>query len=206
VPRGAQLFFMGRLRKKATKRQLSPKRYFIRYQSFWETEEAMTKEEQNIFLSEEYTEAIRYMDNAKEALQKAKKENDGYYKDEKYVRTACGIAYLGVLIALDAWFKLKGVQTPKKRKSKSIEFYEDNVAKLDGKMLSRLNSVYNVLHLEGYYRSETNAKIISAGFETAYEIIDKIKPENLIEIKESKVNGIKRVLDKLLVSVAATFG
>ena len=167
----------------------------------------MTKEEQNVFLNEEYAESIRYMDNAKETLQKAKKRDDGYYFDKKYVRTACAIAYLGVLVALDAWFKLKCVDMPvsKKKKNKSIEFYEENVAKLDKKMLSRLNSVYNVLHLEGYYREETNVKIISAGFDAAYEIIDKIKPENPVEVKESKTNAAKRILDKTLISVSVIF-
>jgi hypothetical protein len=167
----------------------------------------MTREEQNAFLSEEYSEAVRYMDNAKEALQKAKKRDDGYYSDKKYVRTACAIAYLGVLVALDAWFKLKCADMPnsKKKKNKSIEFYEENVAKLDKKMLSRLNSVYNVLHLEGYYREETNVKIISAGFEVAYEIIDKIKPENPIEVKESKSDALKRMFDKLQILIAVMF-
>jgi exonuclease VII small subunit len=33
----------------------------------------MTPEEQNTFLSKEYAEAIRYMDNAKETLKRAEK-------------------------------------------------------------------------------------------------------------------------------------
>jgi hypothetical protein len=136
----------------------------------------MPIEEQKIFLTKEYAEAIRYMDNAKETLQKAGKEDKSYYNDDKYVRSACGIAYLGVLRVLDAWLKVKGVELPKKKKSKSIEYYMDSIAKIDGKMRSRLSSAYNALHLAGYYWGERKIKMIESGFEDAYEIIDKIKP------------------------------
>lgn len=135
----------------------------------------MPVEEQQVFLTKEYAEAIRYMDNAKEALSKAGKEDKSYYKDDKYVRTACGVAYLGVLRALDAWLKVKGVEASKK-KNKSIEYYMDNTAKLDKKMTSRLNNAYGVLHLDGYYRGTTNIKAIESGFDSAYEIIEKINP------------------------------
>ena len=144
------------------------------------------------------------MDNAKETLQKAKKD-EKHYIDKKYVRTACGTAYLGVLIAIDAWLKIKDVDLPSKKKQKSIELYKEYIAKIDGKMVSRLNTVYDILHLAGYYWGETNVKAISGGFEDAYEIIDKIKPENPVEVKESKASAAKRILDKLLVSVSVMF-
>ncbi|MDR0303338.1 MAG: DUF5618 family protein [Chitinispirillales bacterium] len=137
----------------------------------------MTVCEQNIFLNKEYDEAVRYMNNAREALQKSKKDDDGFYNDAKYVRSACGIAYLGVLRALDAWLTLKGIPKPNKKQRKSIEYYKDNVAKLDGKLTKRLNNAYNILHLSGYYDGETNIKVIQAGFESANEIIERIKPQ-----------------------------
>jgi len=74
----------------------------------------MTNDEQNLYMSKEYAEAMRYMDNAEETLKRAGKQDNGRYKDEKYVRSACGIAYLGVLAALDAWLTLKGIEIPKK--------------------------------------------------------------------------------------------
>jgi hypothetical protein len=136
----------------------------------------MLREEQEKIRQISYAAATRYMSNANEALQKARKENN-YYADVKYVRTACGVAYCGVLVALDAWLALKGVQKPKKPKRTSIDFYKMNVAELDGKMLCSLNTVYNVLHIAGYYDGERNVRVIKAGFESAYEIITKIKPE-----------------------------
>lgn len=45
---------------------------------------------------------MRYINNAKEVLSKAKIENN-IYVDVKYVRSACGIAYLGVLKAIDEY-------------------------------------------------------------------------------------------------------
>jgi len=165
----------------------------------------MTKEEQNIFLSRGYFEAIRYMDNAKETLQRAKKNDDGYYQDKKYVRTACGTAYNGVLVALDAWFEMKGVVNPKKNNRKSVDFYKRNVSLLDKKMSDRFDAAYDILHLFGYYDGLTRVKTILDGFEVAYEIIDKIKPENPVEVKESNVSAAKRVLTKLLISIAVMF-
>ncbi|MDR2448392.1 MAG: DUF5618 family protein [Prevotellaceae bacterium] len=134
----------------------------------------MSIEEQQELKQKSYAEAIRYMNNAKETLQKAKKE-DNFYSDRKYVRTACGTAYNGVLHALDTYLMLKDVEMPGKRR-RSIEFYTRNIAKLDGKLLKYLDSAYEILHLSGYYDGILDARVISAGFDNAYEIIDKIKP------------------------------
>ena len=124
-----------------------------------------------------YNEAIRYMENAKECLKKAKKE-DGYYNDQKYVRMACGTAYSGMLVALDGFFILKGIHKPKSKERKSIEYYQKHIASMDRKMLNNLNSAYKILHLTGYYDGMENATVINMGLEEAYKIIEKIKPEN----------------------------
>jgi len=120
-----------------------------------------------------YAEALRYMNNAKETLKKANKE-DHYYRDSKYVRTACGTAYNGVLLALDAYLLTKGIKKTKGRKS--IDYYQENIGHSDKKLLNHINSVYEVLHLAGYYDGIRDARVIKIGFDTAYEIIDKIKP------------------------------
>ncbi|MDR3189212.1 MAG: DUF5618 family protein [Prevotellaceae bacterium] len=135
----------------------------------------MSIEEQQELKQKSYAEAMRYMSNAKETLQNARKE-DRYYQDRKYVRTACGTAYCGVLLALDTYLLLKDVELPKKKKRRSIEFYEQNISKIDGKMLKYLDTVYSVLHLDGYYDGNLNVNVITAGFDAAYDIIDKIKP------------------------------
>ena len=132
-------------------------------------------QEQQKLKTKYYGEAMRYMDNAKECLKNAKKE-DGYYTDKKYVRMACGTAYSGVLVALDYFLKLKGINKPKGKVRKSIEFYQENLSNQDKKMLTTLNSAYDILHLAGYYDGIEKASIIKIGFDEAYKIIERIKP------------------------------
>jgi len=139
----------------------------------------MLSQEQQELKKKYYSEAIRYMDNAKECLKKAKKEGK-YYNDQKYVKMACGTAYSGVLMALDGFLISKDIELPKGKNRKSIEFYHNNLAKLDKKMLNTLNNVYKVLHLWGYYDGINSADVVKDGFEDAYTIIDKIKPSENI--------------------------
>ncbi|GHV65358.1 hypothetical protein FACS1894199_05830 [Bacteroidia bacterium] len=138
----------------------------------------MSNEEQEGIKQRAYAESMRYMNNAKETLQKANKE-DNFYADKKYVRTACGTAYNGVLLALDTYFELKGVEMPKKKR-RSIEFYTSHVAQLDRKRLNELNAVYDILHLSGYYDGIQDAIVVKRGFEQAYSIIDHIKPIHVL--------------------------
>ena len=129
--------------------------------------------DQDKIRSEYYVEALRFMDNARETLIKAGKEDD-LYKDDKYVKTACGIAYCAVLKALDGYLLLKEVKRQKGRKS--IEYYRENISKIDRKLMQYLNNAYMTLHLDGYYDGNVSVDTISSGFKSAYLIIDKIKP------------------------------
>ena len=72
----------------------------------------MVTYDQDKIMYEYYEEAIRYMDNANETLKKAGKEED-FYKDDKYVKTACGIDYIAVLKAFDGYFIITEVKVPK---------------------------------------------------------------------------------------------
>ena len=135
----------------------------------------MSAEEQYTIKEKYYSEATRYMENAKECLKKAKKDDD-YYQDSKYVKMACGTAYSGLLVALDCFLILKGIDKPKGKLRKSIEYYQSNITKIDKKMLDYLNSAYNILHLSGYYDGERDVVVVKRGFDNAYKIIDKIKP------------------------------
>ena len=133
----------------------------------------MSTTDQDKIRSEYYVEAIRYMDNARETLIKAGKEDD-LYKDDKYVKTACGIAYCAVLKALDGYLLIKEVKRQKGRKS--IEYYRENISKIDRKLMQYLNNAYMTLHLDGYYDGNVSVDTINSGFKSAYLIIDKIKP------------------------------
>ncbi len=119
-----------------------------------------------------YKEAMRYIENAREDLKLAGRDGK-FYADEKYVKSASGIAYSGTLVALDYLFDVKNV--PKRRGRKSIDYYKEHLGKIDKKLLKELNSVYNILHLNGYYEGETSISVINSGFEHATSIIDSIK-------------------------------
>ena len=141
----------------------------------------MSVDEQNQIMEKYHVEAMRYMDNVKECLKKAKiDQKNKYYNDQKYVRMACGTAYNGVLIALDCFLLLKGVTMPTGKNRKSIEFYHNNLAKIDNKILNTLNSAYKILHLWGYYDGIENVTVVKEGLKDAKIIIDKIKPNRLI--------------------------
>src|ERR1035438_8102889 len=109
-----------------------------------------------------FDKATRFMDNAKKELSLSKRHGK-IYEDTKHVSGACGIAYKGVLIALDGIFLLRGIERENKKRA-SIEFYQYNLAKTDKKLLHSLNVVYKVLHIEGYYEEFNDVKILSIGF------------------------------------------
>jgi hypothetical protein len=136
----------------------------------------MSITEQQEVKEQYFNEATRYIENARENLKNAKKEGN-IYRDRKYVWAACGIAYSGVLVALDGYCILKGIHTSNSKKvRKSIEYYQRNLAKQDKKMLDNLNQAYQILHLYGYYDGLDNVNVVKEGFSLANSIIEKIKP------------------------------
>ena len=139
----------------------------------------MSIQEQQKIKEKYYGEAMRYMDNAKEYLKSARKEGK-FYNDKKYVRTACGTAYNGVRVALDGFLMLKDIPKPKGKDRRSIEYYQENIGKIDRKMLNHVNNAYMILHLYGYYDGIEDVRVVNAGFDNAYTIINKIKPAGLL--------------------------
>ena len=121
-----------------------------------------------------YKEAMRYISNAKDILKKTSVEYNVSYKDQKYSRSASGIAYLGVLKALDGYLLLKGIKLP--QKEKNIDNYRKLLSEIDKKVLVFLNNAYSTLQIMGYYHGTTSKKLLQAGFEDAQFIINKIKP------------------------------
>src|SRR5208337_759308 len=96
----------------------------------------------------------RYLANAKETLAKAGIE-DNRYVDIKYVKSACGIAYLGVLKAIDGYLLSHGMTS--KDLPHKVEEYQKALRKHgvhNGKMLGQFNDLYHELHIAGYYRGD----------------------------------------------------
>ncbi|MCL2282341.1 MAG: DUF5618 family protein [Fibromonadales bacterium] len=146
----------------------------------------MTREEQEKVKSKGYALAMRYLNNAKDVLRNAGREGDDdmAFKDTKYVSSASGIAYRGVLFAVRTWLESKDVKFPEAdargmNKGISIDFYRRHLTKHDKKLLRDLNLVYNDLHLSGYYDCTNSVSTINAGLKIAKDIIERVKPQGV---------------------------
>ena len=131
-----------------------------------------------------YREAVRYMNNATEILRTKAQKKDRFYEDARYVRMACGTAYSAVLLALEAYFEIKGMPLEKKKASRTnVKDFEKRLAVLDKKLLKEFSTTYDVLHLSGYYEGQTKYDVIHSGMDSAVQIINKIKPIGLAGLK-----------------------
>ncbi len=124
-----------------------------------------------------HKEALRYLNNAKELLGKSPIEGNRY-ADEKYVKSACGVAYLGVLKAIDEYLINKGLT--QKELPKKIEEYQKALQKHmsihNGKLTKEFDAIYRELHIAGYYRGLlTHVETVKESFKAAKEFIAKVK-------------------------------
>lgn len=122
-------------------------------------------------------EALRYLNNAKEILKKAPTE-DGRYADVKYVQEACGTAYLAVLKVIDEHLIKKGLS--KKELPRSVDAYRKALQKYlaihEGKLLREFESLYEELHIAGYYRGNLHSVgVVKEAFKSAKAFIEKIR-------------------------------
>jgi len=123
------------------------------------------------------SEALQYLENAKEILGKSSIE-DNLYTDEKYIKSAFGMAYLGVLRAIDEYLLDKGLT--KKELPKKVEEYEKALRKYlsvrNGKLLNQFNALYDELHIAGYYRGNLlHVEAVKAIFKAAKDFIEKLR-------------------------------
>jgi len=122
-------------------------------------------------------EALRYLENAKEILKKAPVENS-VFTDVKYVREAYGTAYLAILKAIDEYLLHKGLS--KKELPKSTDGYrralQRHLAIHDGKLLREFESLYEELHIAGYYRGLlSRVDVVKGSLKAAKAFIEKIR-------------------------------
>lgn len=122
-------------------------------------------------------EPIRYLENAKDLLRKSPIEGNRY-ADEKYVKSACGVAYLGVLKAIEEHLLKKGLT--KKELPKKVEEYRKSLQKHisvhNGKLLKEFDDLYDELHIAGYYRGMLHrVNIVKEALKGAKEFIEKLK-------------------------------
>ncbi len=116
-------------------------------------------------------EARRYVENARRTLNENGELNieTKRYEDEKYVRAAGNYLWLGVLLALDAVFKVR-----KDRRTRvDINTYLEAVGKRDRKLLDFVNDGYDVMHLYMNYDGNQAKGVSDEGFRIANTIIDR---------------------------------
>jgi len=120
---------------------------------------------------------LRYMENARETLKRSPTEGNTYL-DIKYVKSACGTAYLGVLRAIDEYLLKRGLnewQLPQ-----SIEGYRDAVKRhlsvRNGKLAREFEMLYKALHMAGYYRGLLqNTEMVKDALRAAEDFIKKVR-------------------------------
>ena len=115
-----------------------------------------------------YSEAMRYVENAKECLKKAGKSGS-YYSDPKYVKMAGNTLWNGVLVALAAKFPVKG--------RPDIIKYRQEVGKVNKSKLKVLNAGYELCHLAMGYDGHLHAETIRIAVKTAEELIEWASPD-----------------------------
>ena len=115
-------------------------------------------------------ESRRYVDNAKKTLRENANLDveENRYQDEKYVKSAGGFLWNGVLIALDAVFHVT-----EGRKRVDINSYRSVIRKRDRKLLGLVNDGYEYIHLYMGYDGSLSKNLCDNGFKIANEIIDK---------------------------------
>jgi len=121
-------------------------------------------------------EALRHLENAKQILLSAPKE-DNTYTDIKPVQEACGAAYLAVLKAIDEYLLSKGLD--KKELPKSVDGHRDLLRKYalihNGKLVREFEKLYDALHIAGYYRGLlADVNMVKEAFKAVESFITKL--------------------------------
>jgi hypothetical protein len=114
-------------------------------------------------------EAKRHLDNARTILREKAGKEDDQYTDRKYVKLAGHAAYTGVLVALDGFL---GVNT---KKRKDVNWYKEQLASIDKKVLNNFVNAYEMLHLYMGYDGTREAVIAQQGLKRADEIIQWVE-------------------------------
>jgi hypothetical protein len=121
-------------------------------------------------------EAIRYLSNARVMLRRVPVARE-IYVDRKPVREAMGTAYLAVLEAINEALIRRGVA--KKELPRSVEAYraalQRHLATRNGKLMREFESLYDLLHIAGYYRGLLHdRKVVREALDAARRFIEKI--------------------------------
>lgn len=121
-------------------------------------------------------EAVRYLDNARAILRHVPVERE-IYVDRKPVREAMGAAYRAVLEAINEALGRRGVS--RKELPRSVEAYraalQRHLAARNGKLMREFESLYDLLHIAGYYRGLLrDRRVVREALDAAQRFIAKV--------------------------------
>ena len=121
-------------------------------------------------------EAVRYLSNARAILRHIPVERN-IYLDRKPVREAMGAAYLAVLEAINEALGRRGVA--RKDLPKSVDAYraalQRRLATRNGNLMREFESLYDLLHIAGYYRGLLyDRKVVRNALDAAQRFIEKV--------------------------------
>ena len=138
----------------------------------------MTLKEQKAIKQTAYKEAMRYIKEARAFMEKAPKYEDdkNFLKYKRDIRKVCSTAYKGMSVALDAYLKLENAAPISKRNRSNIYYMKDLVFKIDCKLSMSLYSAHNILYWCCCCDGMPYIGFIEMGFESAMDIINKIRP------------------------------
>jgi hypothetical protein len=120
-----------------------------------------------------YQEAVEHIGRAEQIVREKVGEKDSDYAEVEYVQMAAGVAYEGVLIAIDAYLERK--EGLKYKKPQSIEEYRTRVTKQNKKLLPLLNEAYGTLYIILHLHGVPSSRVMIKGLNSAKEIIEYIK-------------------------------
>src|SRR5262245_18748044 len=121
-------------------------------------------------------EAVHYLSNARGILRRVPVERE-VYVDRKPVREAMGTAYLAVLEAINQARTRRGVS--KRELPRSVDAYrvalQRHLGIRNGKLMREFESLYDLLHIAGYYRGLLyDRKVVRDALDAAERFIETI--------------------------------
>ena len=126
----------------------------------------------NMELRTHYNRTLRHIDNAEAELKKAGKDGS-YYTNKKYVKSAGGIAYTGVLEATKQYIALKDVAINDGADEREIK---SALSKLNPNAVEPFNHFYSYLYFSVHLYGNSNVRNLTEVMKAAREFIALLKP------------------------------
>ena len=120
-----------------------------------------------------FEQALRCIDNAEAELKKSGKSGN-YYTNKKYIKTAGGIAYAGILQATKQYIALSGVVV-----SDDEREIKRALAMLNRRLVEPFNHFYSYLYFSVHLHGNSNVRNLTEVLKEVREFIAILKEASL---------------------------